>query len=165
VREAAGGLCVAFPGSDNIESWLHDFDVLTVKVAGVGDIHAGFWSAWQAIAPEVIAAIGDKPVILVGHSLGSSLAICAAISLVLAGKPPAAVWGFEPPRVSPGIGVRALLSKVPMHLYRNGNDIVTDVPPGWQQSALLTHIGPALLPFVNAQDHLLPNVTKNLPQV
>lgn len=164
VRHTEVGLCVAFPGSDNVASWIADLDTRTVNVPGAGKIHAGFLGAWRAIAGDVLKAIGDHPVTLVGHSLGAAIAIVAAADLTIAGNPPAAVWGFEPPRVSPGIGVRALLSKVPMHLYRNGNDLVTNLPLGWKQSALLAHIGPALSPLPNVQDHLLPRVTEDLPE-
>lgn len=158
VRQTPGGLCVAFPGTDNLHGWLADIDVLTIPVSGVGDVHKGFWEAWQAIAPEVMAAIGSQRVTLVGHSLGAAIAIMAAVSLTLAGKPPAAVCGFEPPRVSPGMGVRTLLSGVPVYLTRNGNDIVTDVPVGWNHAALLIHIGKAELPIPNVEDHMMARV-------
>jgi hypothetical protein len=49
-----------------------------------------------------------------------------------------------------------------VHLYRNGLDAVTQVPLGWHQSALLTHIGnPAgLVPDID--DHLIENVLISL---
>jgi triacylglycerol lipase len=153
VRQTEAGLVIAFPGSDNIASWLHDFDIITVKVSGVGDVHQGFWRAWQAIEADVIAVIGDKPVTLVGHSLGGAMAICAAVSLTLADKPPAGVYGFEAPRVSPGAGVRAFLAKVPQ------------VPPDWSQSADLEDIGHAAIPIDNAIDHDLQRVIAALAPV
>jgi triacylglycerol lipase len=158
VRTTAAGLCVAFPGSDNADCWGADFDVVPAWVQGIGDVHRGFWDAWQAIAAPVTAAIGDQPVTLVGHSLGAAIAILAAASLTLAGKPPVAVYGFEPPRVSLDLGVRALLARVPVHLYQNGNDIVPNLPPGWNHAALLTHIGKPTLPFPNIADHMLGRV-------
>lgn len=158
VRQTAGGLVVAFPGTDNLDGWLADLDVLTVNVPGAGEIHAGFWGAWQAISTDVLAAIDGQPVTLVGHSLGSAIAICAAVEMTISGNPPVAVYGFEPPCVSPDLGVRALLAKVPVHLYRNGLDIVTDVPLGWHQSALLNHIGHPSVPVVNVEDHMLDRV-------
>lgn len=158
VRKTEVGICVAFPGSNNLPSWLADLNAIPVPVPGVGDVHRGFWGAWQAIAPEVAAAIGTQPVTLVGHSLGAALAIMAAVSLTLAGHPPTALYGFEPPRVSPNIGVRTLLAKVPMHLYKNGNDVVPGLPLGWQHAGLLAHIGTALLPIPNVPDHMLDRV-------
>jgi triacylglycerol lipase len=164
VRQPAGGLVVAFPGSNNLPSWIADLNALPKSVPGMGSVHAGFHDAWEAIAAQVVAAIADRPVTLVGHSLGGSLGLICAAALTLAGKPPAAVWAFEPARVSYDLTLRNLLVKVPLHLTRNGNDLVPNLPPGGVHPGLLTHIGPALLPIVNVQDHLLPNVTKNLPQ-
>lgn len=158
VRTTTAGLCVAFPGTDNKDCWGADFSFEPVDVAGAGKIHSGFWSAWTAIAPSVLKVIGEQPVTLVGHSLGAALAVCAAVALTLSGKPPVAVYGFEPPRVSPDLSVRTLLAKVPVHLYRNGNDLVTDLPPDWQHAALLMPIGKPALPFPNIRDHMLARV-------
>lgn len=158
MRHTAVGLCVAFPGTDNLPSWLADLDVLTINVPGVGDVHRGFWQAWEAIAAPVMAAIGAQPVTLVGHSLGAALALMAAVSLTLVGRPPAAVYGFEPPRVSPAVSVRTLLADVPVTLYKNGNDVVPDVPLGWNHAALLTHVGTPLLPIPNVEDHMIARV-------
>lgn len=158
VRHTPAGLVVAFPGTDNVASWLADLDVLPIDVAGVGLVHRGFWGAWSAIAPAVVAAIGAQPVTLVGHSLGAALAICAAAVLTSAGRPPAAVYGFEPPRVAAGPRLALLLAGVPVRLFKNGNDVVPDVPPGWQHAALLTHIGAPALPFANIEDHAIERV-------
>jgi triacylglycerol lipase len=165
VRTTAAGLCIAFPGTDNADCFEADFDIELVSVPGIGKVHRGFWQATQAISADVMAAIGDKPVTLVGHSLGGAISILMASALVLAGKPPAAVYAFEPPRVSPDLGVRTLLAKVPVHLYKNGLDIVPDVPPGWHHAALLTHIGKPALPFPNVQDHTISRVIQALEAV
>ncbi|MGF6643102.1 alpha/beta fold hydrolase [Paraburkholderia sp. GAS82] len=162
IRETPAGLVVAFPGTNNVTCWLADLDVAPTPVDGAGDVHRGFWLAWQAIAAEVLAAIGDKPVTLVGHSLGAAIAIMAAISLTVSGKPPAAVFGFEPPRVSTGVNVAAVLRDVRVSLFKNGNDLVPDVPPGWNHAAPLMHIGAAACPFPNVSDHLIARVVEAL---
>ncbi|PRE82322.1 lipase family protein [Burkholderia gladioli] len=158
VRQTAAGLVVAFPGTDNAASWLADLDVLPADVAGIGLVHRGFWRAWSVIAPAIVAAIGAQPVTLVGHSLGAALAICAAAALTSAGRPPVAVYGFEPPRVAAGPRLALLLAAVPVYLFRNGNDLVPDVPPGWRHAAPLAHIGTAALPFPNIEDHAIDRV-------
>lgn len=160
VRQTESGLVMAFPGSDNLPCWITDLDIATVPVDGVGDVHRGFWTAWQAISAAVIQEIGDTPVTLVGHSLGAAIAIMAALSLTLAGKPPVAVYGFEPPRVSKGLGAAAVLVNVDVVLFKNGGDVVPDLPPLMNHAALLTHIGSPALP--NVPDHYISRVLGSL---
>jgi predicted lipase len=162
VRTTAAGLCIAFPGTDNADCFEADFDIEPIDVPGIGKFHRGFYQAWQAISVQVLAAIKGQPVTLVGHSLGSSIAIAAAAEMTASGNPPVAVYGFEPARVSPDLGVRTLLAKVPVHLYKNGLDLVPDVPPGWHHAALLTHIGKPALPLPNVVDHQIARVIQAL---
>jgi triacylglycerol lipase len=165
VRTTPAGLCVAFPVTNNAECWLSDLDALAVTVPGVGKVHRGFWLAWKAISAPVLAAIAERPVTFVGHSLGAALAVCAAVEMTIAGKPPVAVFGFEPPRVSPDLGVRTLLVKVPVTLYKNGNDLVPDVPFGWNHPGLPVRIGKASLPFPNIKDHAMVRVLQALTDI
>lgn len=158
VRHTDVGLCVAFPGTDNLVCWLADLNALPTSVAGVGDVHRGFWQAWLTISASVVAAIDGNPVTLVGHSLGAAIALLAAAQMTINGNPPVAVYAFEPPRVSPGMAARTLLANVPLHLYRNGLDLVPDVPLGWQHAALLTQIGKPALPIPNISDHSMERV-------
>lgn len=158
VRQTAAGLVIAFPGSDNDACWEADFDVLPVSVPGGGNVHSGFLNAWRAISVPVLAAVAGRPVTLVGHSLGAAIALLAAMDMTISGNPPASVYCFEPPRVSPDLALRTLLSSVPLHLFRNGLDIVTDVPLGWQHPAMLIHIGTPALPFPNVLDHDIDRV-------
>jgi triacylglycerol lipase len=162
VRHTEAGLCIAFTGTENLDGWGADFDVVPVSVPGAGEVHRGFLDAWRAISVPVLAAIAGKPVTLVGHSLGAAIALMAAMDMTISGNPPVAVYGFEPPRVSPDLTIRTLLAKVPVHLYKNGLDIVPDVPPGWHHAALLTHIGKPALPFPNVQDHAIARVIQAL---
>jgi triacylglycerol lipase len=164
VRSTPDGLCVAFPGTNNLASWIADLDALMASVDGIGHVHEGFWNAWLAISAHILDAIGDQPVTLVGHSLGAAIAIMGAATLTAAGKPPVAVYGFEPPRVSSDTGVQELLAGVPVHLYKNGNDLVPDVPWGGYHAAALNPIGKALLPIPNVQDHMMTRVIGALTQ-
>jgi hypothetical protein len=165
VRNTVDGLVIAFPGTDSFSDLLADFDVTPTAVPSLGRIHQGFWKAWSAIAVQVGNAAGYAPVTFVGHSLGAALAVIAGASRVIAGKPVQGVYGFEPPRVSPDLTIRTLLAKVPVHLYKNGLDLVTDVPLGWNHAGLLTHIGKPELPWPNTLDHRISAVIEALSAI
>ena len=158
VRQTPCGLVVAFRGSDNRACWEADFDAFPMDVDGIGRLHRGIWQAWEAMSEAVLAAINGKPVTLVGHSLGGALALMCAIQMTVSGNPPAAVWGFEPPRISPGPEFGPLLAHVPITLYRNGLDIVPTLPGDWYLPVPLTEIGTPELPCVNPIDHKMVRV-------
>ncbi|WP_321950944.1 alpha/beta fold hydrolase [Burkholderia cenocepacia] len=158
VRQTVGGLVVAFPGTDNLDCVAADLDAHPIDVIGIGQVHHGFWKAWGAIAVDVIAAIDGRPVTLVGHSLGAAIAIMAAAAMVVGGHPPAAVYGFEPPRVSTNGSVGAVLAKVPLNLFKNGNDIVPELPLDWHHAGAIRQIGRPMFPFPNVTDHAIARV-------
>ncbi|WP_176016660.1 alpha/beta fold hydrolase [Burkholderia sp. BCC0398] len=162
VRQTAGGLVVAFPGTDNLDCVAADLDAHPIDVIGIGQVHHGFWKAWGAIAVDVLAAIDGRPVTLVGHSLGAAIAIMAAAAMVAGGNQPAAVYGFEPPRVSTNGSVAAVLAAVPLNLFKNGNDIVPDLPPDWEHAGAIQQIGRAAFPFPNVTDHAIARVVAAL---
>lgn len=162
-RQVDDGFCVTFRGSDNTASWLTDFNIAVLDDTIIGKVHKGFWEAWQAIAGGVKAACAasGSPIILCGHSLGGALALVAAADFIRSGIPLAAVYAFEPPRVSPDINIKSILWRTPLYIYKNGSDPVPDVPPFWHRSGVVNQIGkPALLPDVD--DHLIENVMASL---
>lgn len=163
VRHTDAGLVIAFPGTDNAACFAADFDIEPFDVAGVGKVYRGFWNAWEAISLPVLAAVAAGPVTLVGHSLGAAMALCAAAYMAVGGNPPAAVFAFEPPRVGDDMGIRTALARVPLYLFRNGNDIVTDLPPDGHHPAMLTPIGSPSFPFPNLADHAIRKVIAALP--
>jgi hypothetical protein len=165
VRNTPGGLVVSFRGSDNDACWQADFDAFPMDVDGIGKLHRGIWRAWEDMSKAVLASIAGQPVTLVGHSLGGALALMCAIEMTVSGNPPAAVWGFEPPRISPGPEFGPLLARVPITLYRNGNDIVPMLPADWYHPVPLTAIGTPEMPFDNPFDHKMERVIAALAPV
>lgn len=152
---------VGFPGTNNLACWLADLDATAVDVPGLGRLHHGFWKAFQQIEGPLMALIGVEAT--VGHSEGAALAILYAAQLCIAGKPPKAVYAFEPPRLSACGTLAALFAAhgVELMLTQNGNDVVPDVPrllEPWQHPAPLQRIGRAALPFPNVDDHLIAHV-------
>jgi triacylglycerol lipase len=62
-------------------------------------------------------------------------------------------------------GIREVLAGVPLHLFRNGEDLVTEVPPGGYHPADLLPIGVAAFPFPNLTDHAIERVILALSEV
>jgi predicted lipase len=158
VRHTDAGLVIAFRGTDDLASFAADFDIEPFDVAGVGKVYRGFWDAWDAISLPVLAAAAGQHVTLVGHSLGAAMALMCAAYMTVGGNPPAAVYGFEPPRVCTDMGIQTVLENVPIFLFRNGNDVVPDVPPSGYHAAPLKQIGNAARPFPNLTDHEISRV-------
>jgi triacylglycerol lipase len=163
LREVDDGLVVAFPGTDNPASLAADADILVTRVAGIGEVHRGFWDSWEALADEVMEEVGNRPVIFVGHSLGAAMALLAGAAFVVAGKPLIAVYGFEAPRISPLPTVSVVLKNSNVWLCRNGDDIITEVPPEWASGGKVQPIGKPAWPFPNLKDHELARVIAALP--
>ena len=158
IRQTDDGLCIAFPGTDNLASFAADFDIAPFDVAGIGKVYKGFWDAWDAIALPVVAASAGQSVTFSGHSLGAAIALMCAAYLTVGGNPPKAVYGFEPPKVGIDSGIQRVLQKVPLHLFKNGNDAVPDVPPGGIHAGPLIPIGKPAFPFPNLTDHEISRV-------
>lgn len=164
-RAIVEGDAVAFPGSNNVACWLADLDADVVHVDGLGALHHGFWKAFSSISTQLLAL--PAAAVTVGHSEGAALAILFAAALCKAGRPPRAVYGFEPPRVSADGTLAALLAAhgVQVNLYRNGQDVVPLVPRllhTWQHPAPLIAIGHATWLMPNVEDHQLARVIQAL---
>ncbi|WP_407059293.1 lipase family protein (plasmid) [Ralstonia syzygii subsp. celebesensis] len=164
-RAIMEGDAVAFPGTNNVACWLADLDARVMQVDGLGALHRGFWGALCSIRVALMAL--PAPVVTVGHSEGAALAILFAAALCLAGRPPKAVYGFEPPRVSADGTLASVLNThgVQVSLYRNGEDVVPLVPRllhDWQHPAPLIKIGRPALPMPNVSDHAIGRVIQAL---
>ncbi len=153
-----GAQVLVFRGTDNAATTIADLDAITLPVQGLGSVHQGFWVALSTVLPAIFAS--PKPLYIAGHSEGAALATLCAGALALTGNPPAAVYGFEPPRVSADTILGELLddSGVVRFYTRNGSDPVPELPPALMLPGTLTQIGnaPSLIP--NVSDHLIKNV-------
>lgn len=150
-----GGVHV-YRGTDDIMSALTDIDI-TCADTPYGRIHAGFWHAWLAIRIPCLAR--PTPEAIVGHSLGGALAILEAAERAAVGQI-VPVYAFEPPRMCADDRLTRLFAdlRVPWLATRNGNDIVTQIPPELSLPGPLTSIGRPVLPFDNAIDHRIAHV-------
>lgn len=163
-----GETVVGFPGSNNVACWLADLDAIAEHVLGMGLVHSGFWSAFQEIAKPLMELRAVD--VVLGHSEGAALALIYAAQLCIAGKPPRAVFAFEPPRISADGTIASILKAhgVQLLLTQNGEDVVPMIPrllENWQHPAPLTKIGKASDPFPNIADHMMGSVIASLEAI
>lgn len=107
---------------------------------GAGRAHAGFVGAAEALTPGLQAALPDRPVWLVGHSLGGALAQALAATWM---HPVDAVVAFGSPRVGDaafGQGLADLLGDLLLRVTHD-RDPVLDFPP---RALGYRHAGPEL---------------------
>ncbi len=155
-----GELIVSIPGTNNLACFLADLDCEVRAIAGLGCCHWGFYSAFSDIEEQLMQL---SPAVIAAHSLGAAMGIIYAAKLCLAGRPPKAVYAFEPPRVSIDPTIANLFAKhgVKMHLTRFGEDIVPCIPRllhSWQHPCDPNAIGVAREPIWNVHDHSIDNV-------
>ncbi len=164
-RAIVYGDAVGFPGTDNLACWLADLDIKTVLVEAMGELHAGFWTAFRTIENELMSL--EAVNVTLGHSEGAALAILYGAALCIAGRPPKAVYAFEPPRVSMDGTLADLFVAhgVSLFLTQNGEDVVPMVPripSAWQHPGQLQKIGKPSFPFPNVDDHMIDRVIEAL---
>lgn len=119
---------VAFRGTqaDSTEDVFTDAAATLVEWPGAGMVHWGFWGSLQTILPDIMAwlgTIGDRKLVITGHSLG------AAMATLLAGLDPRAVLvNFGSPRVGDEDFARSFAGRA-VRRYVDCTDGVTILPP------------------------------------
>lgn len=165
VHDTPDGCSVGFPGTNNIASLLTDIDALTHDAGALGFVHRGTYMALESIWEGLSK---HSPSVIYGHSLGGMLAILYAARLCADGRPPKAVYAFEPAHVSVGDRLKDVFrwSSVNVIITRNGNDIIPIIPEvpfeDWKHCAEVLSIGSDLLPIPNIHDHLMANVIESI---
>jgi predicted lipase len=129
------GICwVVFRGTDEASDWGKNLNTKQETVPFVGNVHAGFWSAWLSVRDLVCDAVMytskrlQKKIIITGHSMGGALAaICAADMFYW--NPD--VYTFGQPRAGNAWFCERLLGLV-YYRFVNSGDLVTQAPTGWR---------------------------------
>lgn len=148
-------LKIFFEWSDDKEDWRNNFKFLAIPCKPYKDMsdiwfcHRGFFNVFKAILPYIVAAILDpeiERIEIVGYSHGAALAmLCYEYAKFNRPEIEVEGVGFGCPRVFWGIVPKALKERVKdFKAVRNGNDIVTHVPPvifGYRHITELVKIG------------------------
>lgn len=122
------GNVIAFAGSQTLDDWVRDFDVLQHDHPQLGVLHAGMWQGMANFFAQ-FKQISSAPLVLTGHSLGCSHAAMFAGLCSINGIAVEQLILFAPPRCSFQQLRDMLHDFVPNILaYRNGFDPVPEVP-------------------------------------
>jgi endonuclease G len=144
VAHTSSAIYVAFRGTESLNDWLADLDVLSVSKP-YGHVHRGFSIAYDQVAPQLVATIdalqpAGKVMHLTGHSLGAALAAIATCELhgrySIAG-----IYTFGQPRLGDRTTVTFFEQNYPQSFHRFvfDDDIVPRVPPGYRHVGRLYH--------------------------
>jgi pimeloyl-ACP methyl ester carboxylesterase len=161
VATNADGVVVGFPGTNNGRCLETDIDAITHDAGAIGRVHRGTFLALESIWAQLV---GLSPSVVYGHSLGGMLALMFAARLCEIGKPPKAVYAFEPAKISVDRKIRDLLTAngVKVTITQKGNDAIPMLPEvpleTWQHPAKLLRIGTPRWPIPNIEDHMMDEV-------
>lgn len=148
-------LYLLFEKSDGEEDWKNNFKFLAVpwmpykRMEKPWLCHRGFLKVWKSIEPFIEEKIRNpevKKIVIVGYSHGAALALLC-YEYVKYHRPDVETegFGFGCPRVFWGVVPEEVKERFEgFKVIRNGNDIVTHVPPavlGFRHVAEVVKIG------------------------
>lgn len=141
VLSGGGFHALVFRGTERLDDWLRNAEVLLVKWDGPGKVHAGFLRALNEVWDEVHRTLLkiDGPIFYTGHSLGGAVAVLASARIEEARRP-LAVYTFGAPRCGNTTFARQHPLRDRVHRVVNNRDIVPLVPPLCEHTGELHYI-------------------------
>jgi triacylglycerol lipase len=138
-------ILVAFRGTDRLNDFITNLNILYKRSPIGGFVHRGFMSAVVSFWPDLLQYVRahrttDQRVWFTGHSLGGALAVLASIKTHFEdGVPVAGVYTFGQPCIGTVGFCTSFSNRCPYPLYRfvNHTDAVADAP----MITLLEHVG------------------------
>lgn len=167
VSTVEGLSLIGFPGTNNGACVATDLNAITYDAGSLGHVHHGTYISLQSMWLEIMKSNYD---VIYGHSLGGMLALLCGASLCVAGKPPKAIYAFEPAKISVDTKIRDILiaNNVKTIITHNGNDLIPMLPDifceEWQHPAEKLMFKKAFLPFPNIEDHLMGSVIESIKE-
>ena len=135
VTEWNGRTLVVFPGSDSARDWRTNLQTQKVAHRAGGAVHIGFHWAHQMVSADLISELlsrTSRQIVVMGHSLGGSLAMLTALELIRKWVGTnIQVYTYGQPRVGNGAFARAYNAQLNDRTYRivNADDPVPYLPP------------------------------------
>ena len=170
VASTPEAIVLAFRGTDEVEDWLINLNVVQVKDHGAL-VHRGFFRAIDAVWPQIEPRLKDflkaspRTIRITGHSLGGALATLAAIRIQRMGIRNVETYTFGQPRV----GNRAMAEQLTTPLYRFAYyaDPVRFAPFSVPRAMHYKHAGTLKLidaagRIVDKESHLLVRMLSNI---
>ena len=152
VKREGNVLKLFFEWSDGKEDWKNNFDFPAKPYKHMENLwfcHRGFLKVWKSIEPYIAEEISNPEVNkieIVGYSHGAAIALLC-YEYCIFNRPECDVRGagFGAPRVFWGFVPKSVKARFEnFKVVRNGNDIVTHVPPaifGFRHISKIVEIG------------------------
>lgn len=148
-------LTLFFEKSNGIVDWWHNFNFPAKPYRKMPDVwfcHRGFLKVWKSIEPYIARDIHNpsiKKIDIIGYSHGGAIAqLC--YEYVKYNRPDVEVAGvgFGAPRVLWGYACERVLDRFRgFQVIRNGNDLITHLPPmflGFRHACKIIKIGQSI---------------------
>ncbi|MDR3736087.1 MAG: alpha/beta fold hydrolase [Acidobacteriaceae bacterium] len=134
---------IAWRGTESglYQNWISDLDAIPEYHPTLGWCHRGFLQAAIATYPQAVQQAVIAPLVLTGHSLGAAVAVLTAALLRAAHIQIIRCSVFGCPNFTLNQNISALMHDVPGYRWRDGNDPVPQVPPGFHIDRPTTQIG------------------------
>lgn len=155
IEQDGDTLTLFFEKSNGIVDWWHNFNFPAKpyrKMADVWFCHRGFLKVWKSIEPYIARDIHNpsvKKIDIIGYSHGGAVAqLC--YEYVKYNRPDVEVAGvgFGAPRVLWGYACERVLDRFRgFQVIRNGNDLITHLPPaflGFRHACKIIKIGQSI---------------------
>jgi triacylglycerol lipase len=136
-------IVLSFRGTEHLQDWIQDAQLVLVPFRQVGLVHIGFRNAIDSVYPEIESTLREwagqgRTLWITGHSLGGALAMMAAAYLRFPADPTktlphplAGLYTFGQPRTGTVTFCQACDGNFGTTYFRyiNNEDIVTRIPP------------------------------------
>lgn len=107
-------------------------------------VHSGYFNGWMRIRDRVLSNITKSKVIVTGFSMGGGVSSIAAVDIEYNKKPSEIrCYNFDGPKVWNKAGMESTNKRLDEYSYyiKNGNDVVSKIPPFYKHAGTKIHIG------------------------